>query len=71
MKLSVAAILLFSSIATSFAGNFTPIPKNKIVQSCAVNCQNSFDLCARLSASTANGRHPTDNANSTAGGWQL
>ena len=49
MKLSVAAIILFSSIATSFAGNFTPIPKNKIVQTgCAVACQSNFDVCVRL-----------------------
>jgi hypothetical protein len=50
MKFSVAAVVLFSSIATSFAGNFTPIPKNKIVQVCAVNCQTAFDLCVKLSA---------------------
>jgi hypothetical protein len=30
MKFSVAAIILFSSIATSFAGNFAPIPKNSL-----------------------------------------
>lgn len=48
MKLTVAAIILLSSIATSFAGNFTLIPKNKIVQACAVACQNNFDLCVKL-----------------------
>ena len=49
MNLGVAAIILFSSIATSFAGNFTPIPKNKIVQNaCSFNCQNNFDVCVRL-----------------------
>jgi hypothetical protein len=49
MKLSAAAIILFCSIATSFAGNFTPIPKNKIVQNaCLNNCQIQFDLCVRL-----------------------
>ena len=74
MKLTVAAIILLSSIATSFAGNFTLIPKNKIVQACAVTCQNNFDLCVNLTfpASTAaNGRHPTNNANTTTGNWQL
>src|SRR5262249_48605529 len=49
MKQSVAAIILFSSIATSFAG--TPIPNNKVVQdvqSCSVKCQNNFTLCVQL-----------------------
>jgi hypothetical protein len=27
MKLTVAAVILFTSVTTSFAGNFTPIPK--------------------------------------------
>ena len=48
MKLTVAAIILLSSIATSFAGNFTPIPKNKIAQSCSATCQNLFNLCVKL-----------------------
>jgi len=49
MKLSVAAIILFCSIATSFAGNLALISKNKIAQnSCAVNCQIQFDICTRL-----------------------
>jgi hypothetical protein len=49
MKLNVAAIILFSSIGISFAGNLTPNPKNKIVQNvCSINCQTRFDLCARL-----------------------
>jgi hypothetical protein len=51
MKLNVAAIILFSSVATSFAGNFTPIPKNKVVQNlqlCSAKCQNNFALCVQL-----------------------
>jgi hypothetical protein len=51
MNLNVAAIILFSSIATCFAGNFTPIPKSKVVQNiqnCPANCQNNFNLCVRL-----------------------
>ena len=49
MKLSAAAIILFCSIATSFAGNLTPISKNKIVQNaCLNNCQTAFDLCVRM-----------------------
>jgi hypothetical protein len=49
MKLSAATIILFASIPTSFAGNFTPIPKNKIVQNaCFTNCRTAFDLCVRL-----------------------
>src|SRR5262245_53875430 len=49
MKPSVAAIILFSSIATSFAGNLTPIPKNKIAQTaCPDKRQSAFDLCIRL-----------------------
>jgi hypothetical protein len=49
MKLSAAAIMLLCSVATSFAGNFTPNPKNKVVQNvCSTNCQNAFELCVRL-----------------------
>lgn len=51
MKLNVAAIILFSSIATSLAGNFTSIPKNKVVQNlqlCSAKCQNNFALCVQL-----------------------
>ena len=48
MKVVGAPIILFCSVVTSFAGNFAPIPKNKIAQSCAVTCQNNFDLCAKL-----------------------
>jgi hypothetical protein len=52
MKLSAAAIILFSSTTLSFAGNFTPIPKGKIVQSqaCFNNCNTAFDLCVRLNS---------------------
>src|SRR6187401_239560 len=54
MKLSAAAIILFCSIATSFAGNFAPISKNKITQnSCLVNCQIQVDLCTRLRRSSS------------------
>jgi hypothetical protein len=53
LRLSAAAIILSSSITISFAGNFTPIPKNKIAQFCAVNCQNAFSLCVQLSAPPA------------------
>jgi hypothetical protein len=42
MKLTPAVIILFCSIATNFAGN--EIAQN----SCAVNCQIQFDICARL-----------------------
>jgi hypothetical protein len=48
MKLNVAAIILFSLVATSFAA---PIPKNKVVQNlqlCSAKCQNNFALCAQL-----------------------
>jgi hypothetical protein len=46
MKLVAAAIILFFSITISVAGNFTPIPKNKIAQSnCVSQCQNLFNLC--------------------------
>ena len=49
MKLSAAMIILFASIQASFAGNFTPIPKNKIAQTaCSNNCQTAFALCVRL-----------------------
>ena len=49
MKLSVVAIILFASTPASFAGNFTPIPKNKIAQtSCSTKCQVLFDTCTRL-----------------------
>jgi hypothetical protein len=49
---ATAAIILFSSATMSFAGNFTPVPKNKIVQSqsCLNNCQTAFDLCVRLNS---------------------
>ena len=52
MKLSAAAIILFSSTTISFAGNFTPIAKGKIVQSqaCFNNCNTAFDLCVRLNS---------------------
>ena len=51
MKQIVAAIILLSSITTSFADNFTPIPKNKIAQSqfnCSANCQILFNQCLQL-----------------------
>ena len=50
LKLGAAAIILFSfSVTASFAGNFTPIPKDKIVQNtCFDRCQSDFDLCIRL-----------------------
>ena len=44
MKLSAATIILLSSIPACFAGNFTSVPKNKIVQTtCSVNCQTAFE----------------------------
>ena len=44
-----AAIILLSSATISFAGNFTPIPKIKIVQTgCAASCQNNFTVCSKL-----------------------
>jgi hypothetical protein len=49
MKLSAAAIIFFSSITISFAGNFTPVPKNKIAQSgCSTACQNLFNVCLQV-----------------------
>jgi hypothetical protein len=49
MKLTVAAIILLASIPASFAGNFTPIPKNKIAQvDCSPSCLAAFDTCVRL-----------------------
>ena len=49
MKLTVAAIILLASIPASFAGNFTPIPKNKIVQvDCSPSCLAAFDTCVRV-----------------------
>jgi hypothetical protein len=50
MKLSVAAVILLTSITNSFAGNFTPIPKNKVAQtqSCPANCQFAFLLCLQI-----------------------
>jgi hypothetical protein len=47
MKLTVAAVILFTSVTTSFAGNFTPIRKNKVAQSssCFTTCQIAFQLC--------------------------
>jgi hypothetical protein len=59
MRLSAAAIILFSSTTISFAGNFTPIPKTKIVQSqaCFDNCRTAFDLCVRLTAGSSVGRN--------------
>ena len=51
MKLVAATIILFMSTEASFAGNFTPIPKNKLAQTpCATSCQVLFDTCARLRA---------------------
>ena len=44
-----AAIILLSFGTISFAGNFTPIPKNKIVQTgCGGMCQNNFAVCVQL-----------------------
>ena len=52
MKLSVAAVILFSSITFGFAGNFTPTPKNKIAQGgCALNCQALFNQCLQVCGS--------------------
>jgi hypothetical protein len=50
MKLTVAAVILLTSITNSFAGNFTPIPKNKVAQtqSCSANCQFAFQLCLSI-----------------------
>jgi hypothetical protein len=46
MKLTVAAVILFTSVTTSFSGNFTPIPKNKVAQAgCFTTCQIQFQLC--------------------------
>jgi len=52
MKLTAAAIILFSSTTIGFTGNFTPVPKGKIVQSqaCFNNCSTAFDLCVRLNS---------------------
>jgi hypothetical protein len=51
-KQCIAAILL-SSITISFAGNFTPIPKNRIAQGgCALNCQVLLNQCLQLCGSS-------------------
>ena len=45
--MAVAIILLSSTF--SFAGNFTPIPKNKVAQiGCSTQCENLFNLLAGL-----------------------
>jgi hypothetical protein len=53
MKLTVAAVILFTSVTTSFAGNFTPIPKNKVAQStsCFITCQITFQFCLSVCGS--------------------
>ena len=48
MKVTVAAVILFASVTTSFAGNFTPIPKNKVAQSCLAACAIQFQVCLQL-----------------------
>ena len=49
MKLIAAAIILFSSITFSFAGNYSPVSKNKIAQvGCVAVCQNLFNQCLNL-----------------------
>jgi hypothetical protein len=59
MKPTVAAIVLLSSTAIGFAANFTPIPKDKIVQTqaCLDNCRRAFDLCVRLRGGSTVGRN--------------
>jgi len=56
---AAAAIILFSPATTGFAGNFTPVPKNKVVQSqaCFDNCRTAFDLCVRLRGGSTVGRN--------------
>jgi hypothetical protein len=58
-QLTAAAIVLFSSTTIALAGSFTPVPKNKMVQSqsCFNNCQTAFDLCIRLRGPTPAGRN--------------
>jgi hypothetical protein len=52
LRLSAAAIILSSSITICLAGNFTPVPKNKIAQGgCALNCQVLFNQCLQLCGS--------------------
>src|SRR5262245_21524546 len=51
MKLALAAVILFCSITTGFAGNFTPIPKNKVAQRRSANCQFAFLLCLQVCGS--------------------
>ena len=52
MKITVAAVILFTSVATSFAGNFTPIPKNRVAQAaCSAACQLAFQACLQVCGS--------------------
>src|SRR6476661_3850305 len=57
-QLIAAAIILFLSATMSFAGNFTPMWKNKVAQSqaCFDNCRTAFDLCVRLRGGSTVGR---------------
>jgi hypothetical protein len=57
-QLTAAAIILFCAVTTGFAGNFTPIPNNKIAQtqSCVDNCLTAFDICVRLRGNSTVGR---------------
>src|SRR5262245_11899256 len=49
MKITVAAVILFTSVTTSFAGNFTPIPKVRVVQAaCSAACQLAFQACLQV-----------------------
>ena len=55
MRLGIVAIILFTSVTTGLAGDFTPIPKNKIAQlgaNCVVRCDNLFNLCLQLCGSS-------------------
>jgi len=53
MKLGAAVIILLSSVAISFAGDITTVPKTKIVQnSCSNNCAYQFTLCLQVCGST-------------------
>src|SRR5262245_43498881 len=69
MKPVVTAIILFASIQTSFAGNFTPIPKNKTAQivDCTAGCGFTFDTCVRVRGTGG----PSPTAAGTAGTQQV
>jgi len=58
MKVSAAAMILLFFPTISLSNNFTPVPKNQIVQSqsCVNSCAIAFNLCVRLRGNSPVGR---------------